>query len=73
MRLSGLFGKTLRQPPSDAQLPSHQLLVRAGYVRAVDAGLFVYLPLGYRVLDRLRSFLGRALEDLGGEQISMGP
>ena len=43
MRLSMLVGRTLRQPPADAHLLSHQLLVRAGYVRAVDAGLFAYL------------------------------
>ena len=50
MRLSSLIGKTLRQPPSDAHLPSHQLLVRAGYVRAMQTGLFAYLPLGWSVL-----------------------
>ena len=71
MRLSVLFGKTLRQPPSDAHLPSHQLLVRAGYVRAVDSGLFAYLPLGYRVLNRLQSLLGRELQGLNGEQVSL--
>ena len=71
MRLSVLFGKTLRQPPSDAHLTSHQLLVRAGYVRAMDLGLFAYLPLGHRVLNRLQSLFGRGLEELGGQQLGL--
>ena len=71
MRLSKLLGKTLRQPPSDAHLPSHQLLVRAAYVRTLEAGLFVYLPLGQRVLDRLRSLVCRHLITLGGQELDL--
>jgi prolyl-tRNA synthetase len=71
MRLSVLLGKTLRQPPSDAHLASHQLLVRAGCVRAVDAGSFAYLPLGHRVLNRLHVSLARLLGELGGQQLTL--
>ena len=69
MRLSMVLGKTLRQPPADAHLPSHQLLVRAGYVRALEAGLFAYLPLGCGALHRLRSLVQRELSPLGGQEL----
>jgi prolyl-tRNA synthetase len=68
MRLSMLLGKTLRQPPSEAHLISHQLLARAGYVRGLEAGLFAYLPLGQRTLQRLRSLIRRELTALGGQE-----
>lgn len=69
MRLSTLLGKTLRQPPSDAHLPSHQLLVRAGFVRALEAGQFAYLPLGFRSLHRLQRLLRYQLGLLGGHEL----
>jgi prolyl-tRNA synthetase len=69
MHLSKLLGKTLRQPPSDAHLTSHQLLVRAAHVRTLEAGLFTYLPLGQRVLDRLRALVRMHLVTLGGQEL----
>jgi prolyl-tRNA synthetase len=71
MRLSRLLGKTLRQPPSEAHLPSHQLLARAGYVRGVEAGLFAYLPLGCLSLERLNKLVGQTLVTLDGQAISL--
>jgi prolyl-tRNA synthetase len=71
MRLTTLLGKTLRQPPSEAHLPSHQLLVRAAYVRTLEGGLFAYLPLGQRALERLQSLVGRALALPGGQEIAV--
>ncbi len=73
MRLSTLLGKTLRQPPSDAHLPSHQLLVRAGCVRSLEAGLFAILPLGHLVLDRLEGLVRQELAPLGGQQVHVPP
>jgi prolyl-tRNA synthetase len=73
MRLSTLLGKTLRQPPADARLRSQQLLVRAGYVRALEAGLFASLPLGQRALHRLQSLTRRELTRLGGQEIDVPP
>jgi prolyl-tRNA synthetase len=64
-----LLGKTLRQPPSDAHLPSHQLLARAGYVRDLEAGLVAYLPLGERALGRLQDLVRRELEPSGGQRV----
>ena len=50
MRLSQLFVRTLREDPVDAEVPSHRLLVRAGYIRRVSPGIYTWLPLGLRVL-----------------------
>ena len=69
MRLTTLLGKTLRQPPADAHLPSHQLLVRAGYARTLKAGMFAYLPLGQRTLRRMQALVRRELSSLGGQEI----
>ncbi|HEX3650809.1 MAG TPA: proline--tRNA ligase, partial [Pseudonocardiaceae bacterium] len=52
-RMSSLFLRTLREDPADAEVPSHRLLVRAGYVRRVAPGVFSWLPLGIRVLRRV--------------------
>jgi prolyl-tRNA synthetase len=69
MRFTALLGKTLREPPSDAHLASHQLLVRAAHVRAVEPGSFAWLPLGNRVLDRLESRVRRELRAVGGQPL----
>jgi prolyl-tRNA synthetase len=71
MRLSMLLGKTLRQPPSEAHLPSHQLLARAGYVRGLEVGLFAYLPLGNLTLRRLHKVVRRELVPLGGQEVHL--
>ena len=71
MRLSRLLGKTLRHPPSDAHLISHQLLVRAGYARVQDAGQFAYLPLGRRTLSRLEHLLQTEMARLGAQEVQM--
>jgi prolyl-tRNA synthetase len=69
MRFSALLGKTLREPPSDAHLTSHQLLVRGAYLRAVEPGSFAWLPLGSRALDRLEARLRRELRAAGGQPL----
>ena len=71
MRLSKLLGKTLREPPSEAHLPSHELLARAGYLRGLEAGLFAYLPLGHRALNRLQMLVRRELAPFGGQEIEL--
>ena len=51
LRMSTLFLRTLREDPADAEVPSHRLLVRAGYVRRAAPGIYSWLPLGLRVLE----------------------
>ncbi len=71
MRLSQSFGKTLRQAPADAELASHQLLIRAGYIRPVAAGIVSYLPLGQRVLRRLERIVADEMERIGGQALAL--
>jgi prolyl-tRNA synthetase len=71
VRLSTLLGKTLRHPPSEAQLASHQLLVRGAYVRSPDPGLFAFLPLGLRVVNRIQGMIQKEVATIGGQQIEL--
>lgn len=71
MRVSHLFGTTLREAPGDADIASHQLLVRAGYVRQLAAGIFSYLPLGQRSLLKIARILREELDAIGGQEVSL--
>ena len=71
MRLSKLFGHTLRQVPSEAQTASHQLLLRAGMIRPSAAGIYTYLPLGRRVLHRIEEIARQEMEAIGGQELLM--
>jgi prolyl-tRNA synthetase len=71
MRMSGLFGQTLRQPPADADLISHQLLVRAGMIRQLAAGIYSYLPLGWRVLRNIAQIMREEMDAIGGQEMLM--
>jgi prolyl-tRNA synthetase len=71
MLLSRLLGKTLRQPPAEANLPSHQLLVRAGYIRSCEGGVFAHLALGARTLQKLRWLVGHQLQSLAAQEIEL--
>ena len=71
MLFSRLLGTTLREVPTDVRSESYRLLLRAGYVRPLGAGLFSYLPLGYRVFRRLRRVIAEEMEKLGGQEVSV--
>lgn len=71
MRLSHLFSQTLREKPSDAEIPSHELLVRAGFIRQLAAGIFSYLPLGRRSLDKIEDIMRQEINAIGGQEITM--
>lgn len=71
MRMSKLFGRTLRQVPSEAQTASHQLLLRAGMIRPSAAGIYTYLPLGRRVLHKIEEIARREMEAIGGQELLM--
>ena len=71
MRMSHLFGTTLRDEPSGVSHPGQALLMRAGFLRELASGSFAYLPLGVRVLARIESLLRGALDDLGAQELAL--
>jgi len=71
MHLSRLFSQTLRETPSEAEVVSHQLLVRAGFIRQLGAGIFSYLPLAYRVISKIMTIMREEMNALGGQEILM--
>jgi prolyl-tRNA synthetase len=71
MRLSHHFGSTLKQPPSGTEAVSHQLLVRAGFIRQLGQGLFSYLPLAHRSMTKITSILREEMDAIGGQELSM--
>ncbi len=71
MRLSTLFFTTLRDDPSDAEMPSHRLLLRAGYVRQLGAGIYSLLPLGFRVSKRVEQVIREEVDAIGGQEMEM--
>ena len=68
-RMSSLFLRTLREDPADAEVPSHRLLVRAGYVRRVAPGGFSWLPLGLRVLRNIERVVREEMDAIGAQEI----
>ena len=71
MRISKLFGKTLREVPADADTVSHQLLVRAGMVNQLVAGVYSYLPLAWRVLKKIENIIREEMNRAGGQEVSL--
>jgi prolyl-tRNA synthetase len=71
MRMSQLFGSTLRQDPADAEMPSHKLLVRAGMIHPLAAGIYSYLPLGWRVLRQIETIMRQEMEAIGAQDMMM--
>ena len=71
MRLNGSLVPTLREEPADTEALSHRLMLRAGLVRQLAAGIFVYLPLGQRVLDKINTIIREEMNAIGGQEITM--
>ncbi len=71
MKFSQLYAPTLKESPKDAVLPSHQLLVRAGFVQQIGAGLYNFLPLGLRVLERVKRIIREEMNATGAQEIAM--
>ncbi|MGL4177883.1 MAG: proline--tRNA ligase [Dermatophilaceae bacterium] len=69
MRMSSLFLRTLRENPADAEVPSHQLLVRAGYIRRVSPGVYTWLPLGLKVLRRVERIVREEMDAIGTQEL----
>ena len=71
MRLSQLFFASLRDDPSEAEMPSHRLLLRAGYLRQLGSGIYSLLPLGKRVSDRVEQVIREEINAIGGQELEM--
>src|SRR3954466_16344179 len=70
-RLSTYFLPTLREDPADAESLSHRLMVRAGLIRQIGAGLWTWLPAGYRVIKRVEAIIRGELDGIGGQEMLM--
>ena len=71
MRMSSLFVQTLREFPSDAEVMSHKLLVRAGYIRKLTSGVYNYLPLMWRVLKKVENIVREEMDKAGAQELLM--
>ncbi|MGH9094508.1 MAG: proline--tRNA ligase, partial [Acidimicrobiales bacterium] len=71
MRMSQLFGRTLRDAPAGSEVAGHQLLLRAGALRQLTQGVFSYLPVGLRVLRRIEGIVREEMEAAGGVEVSL--
>ncbi|QFQ02539.1 Proline--tRNA ligase [Corynebacterium urogenitale] len=69
-RMSHLFLRTLRDDPADAEVPSHKLLVRAGYIRRVAPGVYSWLPLGLKVLRRVEDVVRQEMNAIGAQELA---
>ena len=71
MRIGNLFFSTLREDPADAEMPSHRLLLRAGYIRPLGAGIYSLLPLGMRVNAHVTQVIREEMNAIGGQEMLM--
>lgn len=71
MRYSQTIFKTLRQAPKEAETINHKLLVQAGFVRQLMAGVYTYLPLGHRVLDKIAQVVREEMDAIGSQEVLM--
>jgi len=71
MRISELFGKTQREIPAEADTASHQLLLRAGMIRQLTAGVYSYLPLAWRALNKIENIIRDEMDKAGGQELMM--
>jgi len=71
MRYSKLFGKTLREVPRDAESTSHKLLAKAGFIDQLAAGIYTFLPLGWRVHSKIENIIREEMNALGASEFSM--
>jgi prolyl-tRNA synthetase len=71
MRMSQMFGTTLREAPADVEVNSHKLLLRAGCIRQLGAGIFSYLPFGWRAVEKIQRVIREEMERIGGQELLM--
>lgn len=71
MKQSQLFAPTLRETPNDAEIISHQMLLRAGYVRQISSGIYTYLPLALRVIQKIKAIMREEFDQIGASEMLM--
>ncbi|MGL5514594.1 MAG: proline--tRNA ligase, partial [Sporomusa sp.] len=71
MRVSQLFAPTLRETPAEAEVISHQLMLRAGFIRKAAGGIYSYLPLAWRVLKKIEKIVREEMDAKGGQELAM--
>ena len=71
MRISQLFGKTLREHPAEAEIASHRLMLRASLIHQVAAGVYAYMPLAYRSLRKIEQIIREEMDAAGGQEVNM--
>ncbi|HAP37123.1 MAG TPA: proline--tRNA ligase, partial [Bacteroidetes bacterium] len=71
MRLSKGFFPTVKEVPSDAVIPSHQLMIRAGLMRQLAAGIFSFLPIGYSVMKKVMNIIREEMDAIGGQEFHL--
>lgn len=71
MRMTNLFFQTLRERPADAEIASHQLILRAGLVRQVASGIFDFMPLGQRVKHKIENIMREEMNAIGGQEVTL--
>src|SRR5690606_20123378 len=71
MRMSNMYMPTLREVPTEAEIPSHQLLLRAGMIRKLVSGVYSYLPLGYRVIRKIEDIVREEMDNIGCQELLM--
>jgi prolyl-tRNA synthetase len=71
MRMSQLFGQTLREAPADVEVASHKMLLRAGCIRQLGTGIFSYLPVGWRAVEKINSIVREEIDRIGGQELLM--
>lgn len=71
MRMNKFYMPTLREDPQDAEIASHKLLLRAGMIRKTAAGLYSYLPLGYRIVRKVENIVREEMDNYGSQEIHM--
>ncbi|TYB31503.1 MAG: proline--tRNA ligase [Candidatus Mcinerneyibacterium aminivorans] len=71
MRMNNLLLKTRKNPPKNSEMPSHQFLIRGGYINQVSSGIYTYLPLGFKVKTNIENIIREEMNKINGQEISM--
>ena len=71
MRTTNLYAPTLRETPAEAEVRSHQLMLRAGMIRKAAGGLYTYMPLAWRTIKKIEQIIREEMDEAGGQEISM--